>query len=95
MSERPPVGTIIEQPGFRGEVIGFFSGLMVVEGHLQGALGTHAAEADEFAFVIEGEVTVTIGETRSVLTAGKSIIVPAGTLHEVEASHPARVLLIG
>jgi mannose-6-phosphate isomerase-like protein (cupin superfamily) len=92
---QPEIGTIFEQPGFRGEVIGFLSGLMVIEGRLEGTLTAHASERDEFAIVIEGEIIVTVAGTRSELKAGQSIIVSAGMRHEVEAIRPARLLLIG
>lgn len=85
MNERTIIGTIFEQPGFRGEVVGFVSGLMVIDGRLQGKLPAHASETDEFVVVVEGELTVTIDGEQSTLTAGSSIIVAAGTRHEVEA----------
>jgi len=95
MTERPVVGTIFEQPGFRGEVTGFVSGLMVIDGRLEGKLPAHTSDSDEFAMVIEGEIIVTISGERARLTAGQSIIVPARTMHEVEAVSPAKLLLIG
>lgn len=95
MNDQPTVGTIFEQPGFRGEVIGFVSGLMVIEGRLEGTLPAHASENDEFAFVLEGEIMVTIDGRHSRLGAGQSIFVPGRTMHEVVAVHPAKLLLIG
>ncbi len=95
MTDQPAIGTVFEQPGFRGEVIGFVSGLMVIEGQLEGVLPTHASVRDEFAFVIEGEVIVTVDGKRSTLKAGHSIIVPAGKPHDVSTPNCARLLLIG
>jgi quercetin dioxygenase-like cupin family protein len=95
MIEKPMIGTVFEQPGFRGEVTGFVSSLMVIDGRLEGTLPAHSSDNDEFAIVIEGEIIVTIHGERSRLTEGQSIIVPAGTMHEVEAVSCARLLLIG
>lgn len=95
MTEQPTIGTVFEQDGFRGEIIGFVSGLMVTDGKLEGALAAHASDRDEFAVVIEGEVLVAIDGRHSTLTAGQSIIVPAGKTHEVTALRTAKLLLIG
>jgi quercetin dioxygenase-like cupin family protein len=95
MNETPEIGTKFEQPGFRGEVIGFLSGLMVIEAQLNGTIPAHAADRDEFAVVIEGEVIVTVDGQSSTIGAGQSMIVPAGKMHEVTTLKPAKVLLIG
>lgn len=58
MSEAPEIGTIFEQPGFRGVVIGVLEGLVIVGGQLNGQVPAHAGERDEFAVVMEGEIVV-------------------------------------
>lgn len=95
MTDRLPIGTVIEQDGFRGAIIGFVSGLMVIEGRLEGTMPAHTSCSDELAFVIQGEVIVTVEGERSTLTAGQSIVVPAGKSHEVATARYASLLLVG
>jgi mannose-6-phosphate isomerase-like protein (cupin superfamily) len=95
MTQQPTIGTIFEQPGFRGEVIGYVSGLMVIDGILDGTIQPHTSDKDEFAVVTEGEIIITMTGKRLRLGVGQSIIVPAGTLHEVQSETIAKLMLIG
>lgn len=94
MNEEIAIGTVFEQDGFRGEVIEFLSGLIVVETQLKGTVAAHASDRDEFTVVLQGEIIVTIDGVHKTVTAGHSIIVLAGKLHEVTAASSARLVLI-
>lgn len=95
MSEIPAIGTVFEQPGFRGEVVGFVTGLSVVDVHLDGEVPAHASPNDEIAVVLEGSVRVTVDGVASTHHAGDWLIIPAGTPHEVVSLQPTRLLMVG
>jgi quercetin dioxygenase-like cupin family protein len=57
----------------------------------------HAAVADEFAYVLDGEfVVVTRGQGRQVLRGGELEYAAKGTIHQSlnESRRPARVLVV-
>jgi quercetin dioxygenase-like cupin family protein len=57
----------------------------------------HAAVADEFAYVLEGEfVVVTRGQGRQVVRRGELEYAAQGTIHQSfnESTRPARVLVV-
>lgn len=85
----------IVMPGFRGRVVARLAGLLVVEGVLEGELPAHAATADELAVVLSGRVEVALSGHCRTLEAGEHLVVPAGMVHGVRASAPARLLLLG
>lgn len=95
MSETLSIGTVFEQPGFRGEVVGFVTGLSVVDVRLDGEVPAHAAANDEIAIVLEGSVSVTVNGVVSTYHAGDWLIIPAGTAHEVVSLQPTRLLMVG
>ncbi len=90
-----PDGSEIVMPGFRGRVVGRFSGMLVVEGEIHGHLPAHAATSDELAVVMEGCVEVELPTGLVRLEAGGHLVVPAGMSHAVRAIGMAKVLLIG
>lgn len=95
MSETPAIGTVFEQPGFRGEVVGFVTGLSVVDVHLNGEVPAHTAPNDEIAIILEGSVRVTVDGVVSTHQTGDWLIIPAGTPHEVVSLRPTRLLMVG
>jgi transcriptional regulator with XRE-family HTH domain len=56
----------------------------------------HAALGEQFAFVCDGEVTLTLSENTYVLRSGDAVSIAAATPHQWEnpAASPARVLII-
>src|SRR5690349_2411400 len=54
----------------------------------------HSREEEGF-YILEGEITIQIGERRIVATAGMFAIVPVGTLHSFknESGKPAKMLI--
>ena len=95
MNETPTIGTVFEHPGFRGEVVGFVTGLNVVDVRLDGEVPAHAAPNDEIAIVLEGSVKVTVDGVVSTHHTGDWLIIPAGTPHEVVSLKPSRLLMVG
>lgn len=99
--ETPSRGTVGQQdaeivmPGFRGRVVGQFSGMLVIEGEIDGDLPAHEASADELAVVLSGSVEVEVSGRQMRLGPGQHLVVPAGATHKVRALGPARVLLVG
>jgi quercetin dioxygenase-like cupin family protein len=95
VSESLAIGTVFEQPGFRGEVVGFVTGLNVMDVRLDGEVPAHAAANDEIAVILEGSVKVTVDGVVSTHHAGEWLIIPAGTPHEVVSLQPSRLLMVG
>ena len=73
-------------------------GLQCVEMTLQagGSIPTHPKDSDALFYVIEGEVTVVIGEEEAVVQAGTLIESPAASAHGIQnhSASLAKVLVI-
>ncbi len=63
-----------------------------------GTSGEHPAirRATQFAYVLEGRLTLLLGETRAELAAGDAVTIPRRSPHrwQNEGAEPARVLLV-
>ena len=57
-------------------------------------LAEHTAPFDALVLVLEGALDLTIGGTRVHATPGTIVRMPGGVSHAVEASEPARMLLL-
>jgi len=57
-------------------------------------LTEHTSRFDAFVLVLEGALTLTIGGTPVVATAGTIVRLPADTPHAVEAAEAARMILV-
>ncbi len=57
-------------------------------------LSTHAAPGDAMAYILDGEVKITIGDEPSILKAGQMIVMPAGIPHALDAIKPFKMLLV-
>ena len=57
-------------------------------------LTEHSSPFEAFVVVLEGAMTVTIGGTPVEATPGTIVRMPGGVPHALEASQPARMLLI-
>jgi quercetin dioxygenase-like cupin family protein len=57
-------------------------------------LSEHTAPFDAMVNVLDGEAEFTIEGTPFLLTAGESIIMPAGKPHSVKAVAPFKMLLV-
>jgi mannose-6-phosphate isomerase-like protein (cupin superfamily) len=67
--------------------------VMVVK--FQGEFPFHAhAETDDFFLVLDGEVTLDVGDESHVLGPGELCVVPKGVTHRPRAEREASVLLI-
>ena len=56
-------------------------------------LSTHAAAGDAMVQVLDGEVSLTIGDKEVVATAGEVVVMPADIPHSVDAVKRFKMLL--
>ena len=57
-------------------------------------LSTHSAAGDAMVQVLDGEVTLNIGEKVVIAKTGEVVVMPADIPHSVEAKKPFKMLLI-
>ncbi|AEJ60904.1 Cupin 2 conserved barrel domain protein [Spirochaeta thermophila DSM 6578] len=57
-------------------------------------LSPHSAPYDAYIVLLEGRLSVTVGEETATLTAGTGILMPAMVLHALEALEDSRFLLV-
>jgi len=94
-SEIPEAGTVVEMPGFRGTYLCILNGVAVIEAVLTGSVPAHAADGDEFVYVLSGTGVVRVGDQEHRLCAGDHLVIPKGTMHSVSCDGECRALLIG
>ena len=88
-SENRPWGSfhvLDEQPGFKVKRIVVTKG-----GRL--SLQSHKHRSEHWT-VVEGQATVTVGDTVAIFTRGQSIDIPLGAKHRLENLHDDEVALI-
>ena len=56
-------------------------------------ISSHASEGDAMVLALEGKGKITIDGTEYILSAGESIVMPAGIPHAVLAAEPFKMLL--
>lgn len=56
-------------------------------------ISSHSSDGDAMVTVLEGTARITIGENQYSLTAGKTIVMPAGVPHAVAADGRFKMLL--
>lgn len=56
-------------------------------------ISTHASKGDAFVQVLEGSGRYTVGDTEHIVSAGESIIMPAGIPHAIYALESFKWLL--
>lgn len=76
--------TLAQQPGIGLTLFAFDAG----EG-----VSTHAAPGDAMAYVLEGQVEITVDGVVYQVEAGGAIIMPANIPHAVKAITPFKMLL--
>jgi len=57
-------------------------------------LSEHTAPFDAMVYVLDGEVTITIGGTPQRVSAGSMIVMPANIPHALHALAPMKMLLV-
>ncbi len=57
-------------------------------------LSTHAAPGDALAYILDGQVEITIDGKASVLETGQMIVMPANIPHALKAIEPFKMLLV-
>jgi quercetin dioxygenase-like cupin family protein len=57
-------------------------------------LAEHSSPFDAFVLVLDGALTLTIGDASVRATPGTIVRMPAGVPHALEASEPCRMLLV-
>jgi len=56
-------------------------------------ISSHESKGDAMVQVLDGTAKITVGETAHRLTAGQTIVMPAGVPHALEAVEPFKMLL--
>ena len=56
-------------------------------------ISSHESKGDAMVQVLDGKATITIGEGEYVLSAGETIVMPAGVPHALEAVEPFKMFL--
>jgi mannose-6-phosphate isomerase-like protein (cupin superfamily) len=91
----PEARTIVEMPGFRGVYLGVLNGLAVIDAVLTGSIPAHAADSDEFVYVLSGSGVVHVGDDEHHLHTGDHLFIPKGVMHSVTCDSQCRALLVG
>ncbi len=56
-------------------------------------ISSHESKGDAMVQVLDGKAKITIGEGEYVLSAGETIVMPAGVPHALEAVEPFKMFL--
>lgn len=57
-------------------------------------ISTHESGGDALVYILDGGASITIGGKKYALSAGQSIVMPAGIPHAVEAAARFKMLLV-
>ena len=57
-------------------------------------ISAHESQGDALVTVLDGSAVITINEKEFTLSAGQSIVMPAGIPHAVKAASPFKMLLV-
>lgn len=57
-------------------------------------IGTHASGGDAMVFVLDGKANITIGDGTHNVSAGETIVMPAGIAHSLYAEEKFKMLLV-
>ena len=56
-------------------------------------ISTHESKGDAMVQILDGKAKITIGEGTYFLSAGETVVMPAGVPHALEAVEPFKMLL--
>ena len=56
-------------------------------------ISSHESKGDAMVQVLDGKAKITIGEGEYILSAGETIVMPAGVPHALEAVEPFKMFL--
>ena len=56
-------------------------------------ISSHESKGDAMVQVLDGKAKITIGDSVHVLSAGETVVMPAGVPHALEAVEPFKMLL--
>ena len=57
-------------------------------------ISSHESKGDAFIYVLDGTASITVGGKFHTVTAGQSIVMPAGIPHAVESKERFKMLLV-
>lgn len=57
-------------------------------------ISSHESKGDALVYILDGSASVTIGDNTYALSAGQTIVMPAGIPHAVKAPSPFKMLLV-
>jgi len=56
-------------------------------------ISSHESKGDAMVQILDGKAKITIGEDIFLLTAGETVVMPAGIPHALKAAEPFKMLL--
>ena len=56
-------------------------------------ISSHESKGDAMVQILDGKAKITIGEGTYFLSAGETVVMPAGVPHALEAAEPFKMLL--
>lgn len=56
-------------------------------------ISSHESKGDAMVQILDGKAKITIGDSVHVLSAGETVVMPAGVPHALEAVEPFKMLL--
>jgi quercetin dioxygenase-like cupin family protein len=56
-------------------------------------ISSHTSNGDAMVTVLDGKAAIAIGDEKSIVTAGETIVMPAGIPHAVFAEEPMKFML--
>lgn len=56
-------------------------------------ISSHESKGDAMVQVLDGKAKITIGDGTHILSAGETVVMPAGVPHALEAVEPFKMLL--
>lgn len=57
-------------------------------------ISSHSSDGDAMVYLLDGNANVMIGDAKYDLSAGETIVMPAGIPHALSATKPFKMLLI-
>ncbi len=57
-------------------------------------ISSHESKGDALVYLLDGSASVTVGGSVHAVTAGQTIVMPAGIPHALEAAEPFKMMLV-
>ena len=86
--------TVSPEPGLARQVMSYNQSVMLVRNKMEAGWvgGAHSHPHDQVVFVVSGAIQLTVAGVPHALSAGDSLLVAGGTVHQATAGQPSVVL---